>query len=666
MTPLRLLLVEDNEDDALLLARHLRQDGFQSDILRVDDPEGFREALSRGPWDLVLSDFHLPGFSGLAALEILGTTDLDIPFILVSGAIGEHTAVEAMRAGARDYILKDNLARLGPAIRRELLESAERRARRQGEERQRTLESALQAIRDVTSREWGVGFFRSLVGSLAKSLGFKGAMVAEFDPHSNLCRILAIDGLKLDRMEYPLAGSFSEEILVRRNASAQGDDFHHFEDCAYLGRCGIRSMSGIRLDSRDGEPRGFLLVLDDKPAEESQLTHDLLSIFAARAGAELDRIDSDRKRREAELKLVHAEKLEALGTFAGGIAHDINNILTSIWGHAQLLEMWFPDSPGSESVRGIMGGCRRARDMARQILLFGRRQDPVKQPVHLEELVEETFKLLRVWAPASVRMESEMASAAPPVLGDSGQLLQVLVNLCTNAVHAMQEGGGLLKIRLDRVSDGWMRLEVSDTGTGIPASTLPRIFEPFFTTKGPDKGTGLGLSVVHGIVRNHRGTIDVRSTVGRGTSFTIELPVQVPSGEDRSPEVDGMPRGRGERILVVDDEPAIAEILSHLLQILGYRCLAFSRPREALDEFRRDPGSWSALISDFTMPGLTGKELALEIHKIDPNLPVLLTSGYEAFEEGEDTGPSHIAAFVPKPFQTGDIARLLHRCLAEA
>ncbi|HXP90536.1 MAG TPA: response regulator [Fibrobacteria bacterium] len=666
MTPLRLLLVEDNEDDAFLLARHLRQDGFQSEILRVDDPSGFREALSKGPWDLVLSDFHLPGFSGLAALEILGTTEFDIPFILVSGAIGEHTAVEAMRAGARDYILKDNLARLGPAIRRELLESAERKARRQGEEHQRALESALQAIRDVTSREWGVGFFRSLVGSLAKALDFKGALVAEFDPESNICRILANYGLDTDRMEYPLAGSFSEEILVRRNASAQGADFLHFEDCAHLARSGIRSMSGIRLDSRDGEPRGLLMVVDDKPAEESQLTHDILSIFAARAGAELDRIESDRKRREVEQKLVHAEKLEALGTFAGGIAHDINNILTSIWGHAQLLEMWFPDSPGSESVRGIMGGCRRARDLARQILLFGRRQDPVTQTVHLDELVEETFKLLRAWAPATVHMEAEVDSTAPPVLGDSGQILQVLVNLCTNSVHAMQGSGGLLKVRVERISDAWIRMEVSDTGTGIPSGNIQRIFEPFFTTKGPDKGTGLGLSVVHGIVRNHRGTIAVRSAVGQGTTFTIELPVQVPGKEDRSPEADRMPRGKGERILVVDDEPAIAEILSHLLQILGYDCKAFTRPSEALDEFRRDPGSWSAVISDFTMPGLTGKELALEIQKIEPNIPVLLTSGYETFDEGENPGPGHIAAFIPKPFQTGDIARLLHRCLAEA
>jgi signal transduction histidine kinase/DNA-binding response OmpR family regulator len=664
MTPLRLLLVEDSEDDALLLARHLRQDGFQSDIVRVEDPRDFRDALSRGPWDVVLSDFHLPGFSGLAALEILRKAGLDIPFILVSGAIGEHTAVEAMRAGARDYILKDNLARLGPAIRRELLEAGERQARRQGEERQKTLESALQAIRDVTSGEWGVGFFRSLVGSLAKSLGFRGALVAEFDLESNRCMILASNGPGFDRSEYPLAGSFSEEILVRRTASTREEDFLRFEDCAHLGRSGIRSMSGIRLDSRDGEPRGLLLVMDDKPTEESDLIHDLLSIFAARAGAELDRIDSDRKRREAEHRLMHKEKLEALGTFAGGIAHDINNILTSIWGHAQLLEMRFPNSPGAESVHGIMGGCRRARDLARQILLFGRRQDPVRQPIDLEELVEETFKLLRAWVPASIRMEADFASVPPPVLGDSGQMLQVLVNLCTNAVHAMQEGGGSLKVRVETVADLWVRLEVSDTGTGIPAATLGRIFEPFFTTKGPDKGTGLGLSVVHGIVRNHRGTIDVRSTLGQGTTFTISLPVQVPNKEDRSPDADGMPRGRGERILVVDDEPAIAEILSHLLQILGYDCLAYTKPVDALDEFRRDPGSWSAVISDFTMPELTGKELALEIHRIEPNIPILLTSGYEAVDEGAHRDPDHIAAFIPKPFQTGDIARVLHRCLA--
>jgi signal transduction histidine kinase len=664
MTALRVLLVEANEDDSLLLERYLRQAGFQPDLRRVDDPEAFGAALSGGPWDLVLSDFHLPGFTGLAALDILRMTGFDIPFILVSGAIGEHTAVDAMRAGAKDYILKDNLARLGPAIRRELVECAERRARRAAEERQRTLENAIQAILDGTSREWGVDFFRFLVSSLAKSLGFKAALAAKLDPLAMTGRILAVHGLEVGGTEYPIVGSFAEEILNRGNASAQDSDFDHYVDGAFIRLSGIRSMVGIRLDSSGGDPRGFLVVMDDKPIEEPALTHDLLSIFAARAGTELDRIDADRQRLEAEQKLLHGQKLEALGTFAGGIAHDINNILTSIWGHAQLLEMRFPDPPVADSVQGILSGCRRARDLARQFLLFGRRQDPLRQPVRIEEILEETFELLRAWAPPSIRMEAEIPSNPPAVLGDPGQLHQVLMNLCTNAVHAMQGGPGLLKVRLEAISDSWIHLDVSDTGTGISIQVLPRIFEPFFTTKGLDKGTGLGLSVVHGIVRNHGGTIEVRSVLGQGTTFTLALPILASTTMPDPVETLGnMPHGHGELILVVDDEPAITDILSHLLEILGYRSATFTRPKEALDEFRRNPQSWSGVISDYTMPELTGKELAREIHLARPGIPVLLTSGYDSFEQEDDPRPGDISAFIPKPFQAEDIARLLQKFL---
>jgi CheY-like chemotaxis protein len=357
--------------------------------------------------------------------------------------------------------------------------------------------------------------------------------------------------------------------------------------------------------------------------------------------------------------------MEAIGQLAGGIAHDINNILTSIWGHAQLLGMRFPDPSGADSVQGILKGCERARDLARQILLFGRKQDPLRLPVRVEEILKETFELLRAWAPGAIRLEADVPPDLPPVLGDPGQLHQVLMNLCTNAVHAMQEGPGLLKVRLEARSDSWIHMEVSDTGTGITAQMLPRIFEPFFTTKGPDKGTGLGLSVVHGIVRNHGGTIEVRSVPGQGTTFVVSLPIQMSVPENPVPAQHGMPHGRGELVLVVDDEPAITDILANLLEILGYRCKAFTRPRQALDEFRLDPGSWSAVISDYTMPDLTGKELAREIHRVNPGIPVLLTSGYESFDQEDDSVAKDIFAFVPKPFQAEDIASLLQNCMSK-
>lgn len=255
-TPLRILLVEDNPDDAFLVQRQLRNAGFELDLQRVDSPDSFRSALLERTWDVILSDYQMPGFSGFAALEILHGSGLDIPFLLVSGAIGEHIAVEAMRNGARDYLLKDNLARLAPAIRRELLESSERQARRKAEIRQKTLEGALQAILKGTSSEIGVGFFRSLVDTLASSLQVKGALIAEYGNRSSVIRILAVHGFDtpVPGQELSSPGTLGHSILAHGHVMMQNMDFEPFVDGTPLKEMGIRSVIGIRLDSRDGQP----------------------------------------------------------------------------------------------------------------------------------------------------------------------------------------------------------------------------------------------------------------------------------------------------------------------------------------------------------------------------------------------------------------------------
>ena len=222
---------------------------------------------------------------------------------------------------------------------------------------------------------------------------------------------------------------------------------------------------------------------------------------------------------------------------------------------------------------------------------------------------------------------------------------------------------GHLEIQLGSLGDS-VRIVVADDGVGIPPEILPRIFEPFFSTKGINQGTGLGLSVVHGIVNNHGGTIEVRSVVGKGSRFDIVLPAHQPV---LSSETSTLPVfvniASGERILVVDDDPAITDILSHLLEILGYDFRAFNQPLEALEEFRRDPSSWSAAISDFSMPAMTGREFAKEMHRIAPDLPILLTSGYESIDPQNTNDPLERCTFIPKPFQAADLAKILRKCL---
>ena len=676
-TPLKLLLVEDSEDDAYLLKRHLAHAGFELESHRVDSADGFSQALDATDWDLIISDYQMPGFSGFSALEILRKTAKDIPFLLVSGAIGEHIAVEAMRNGARDYLLKDNLARLVPAIHRELLEAEERKARRKAELRQRTLEGALQGILRGTSTEIGVGFFRSLVESLATSLGFKGALIAEYTKEAKSARILAIHGLHQPKTgsEFRIRGSLAEICLEKGHAWVVESDMARFIDGELLLSMGVKSAIGLRLDSREGIPQGVLIVIDDKEIEEPSLTHDLISIFASRAGTELERIEAERKRLSIEQQLLHSQKLEAVGTLAGGVAHDINNILTSIWGHAQLLEMRYPDGPGSESIQGILKGCRRARDLARQILLFSRKQEPESRPVHVDELVDETWKLLRATLPSTIRMDFVVEPHLPAIMGEASQLHQVLMNLCTNASHAMGDAGGTLTVSVSKQSDMIGRdgpmpvieLLVKDTGSGIPPEVMPRIFEPFFTTKAVGKGTGLGLSVVHGIIQNHKGSITVESEIDKGTTFRILFPCMATESQVESKTPVQAQLARIDLpIMVVDDEEAVADVLHHLLDMLGYKSEVFFNPVEALKVFRENPGKWAAIISDYTMPDMTGEQFVQAIRAIRDDMPTVLTSGFESHGQSEALSRLGVTAFIAKPFQAEDLARGLAACLASS
>ncbi|MBK8804962.1 MAG: response regulator [Fibrobacteres bacterium] len=667
MSTVRILMVEDNEDDAFLVQRHLKHEGLQFQVVRVDSADAFRKQLDEGQWDIILSDYSLPGFSGIRALEILHSIHTDIPFILVSGAVGEQMAVEAMRAGAQDYILKDNLARLVPVIERELLESRDRRSFRAAEQRKRTLEHAFQQVLWGTVAAVGEDFFHSLVQSLARSLGFRAALVAEYSPDGKSVHLLAIHGLELSSRDYPIEGTLAKLLRDDGKVSISRTEFEPFLDAKPLMESGVESIMGVRLDSRTGDPQGLLLVMDDKPLSDPGLADDLLNIFAARAGSELDRLDAEKNRRNMELQLNQSQKLEAVGTLAGGIAHDINNILTSIWGHAQLLELTIAEGTSRESVDGILKGCRRARDLARRILLFGRKQDVNLLPLQLIDIVQEVNGLLKATIPPAIHIETIVDPAMSSILGDAGQLHQVVLNLCTNAIHSMSQRGGTLKIVLQDDRNGSepvVRLVVSDTGEGIPPQNLSRIFEPFFTTKPTGQGTGLGLSVVHGIVVNHQGSIQVRSILGEGTSFELRFPaIQTGFVLNDSSSIEPLSPLEGKKIMIVDDEETVSEVVRQFLTIIGFESEIFANPKQALEVFRQNPTSWDAIISDLTMPDMTGMELACEIHRIDPRVPFLLTSGFESEDANSEAMSREISAFLPKPFQLDELEHSLLKAI---
>ena len=354
------------------------------------------------------------------------------------------------------------------------------------------------------------------------------------------------------------------------------------------------------------------------------------------------RAEAERDRLEAQVR--QAQKLEAVGTLAGGIAHDFNNILTAIMNYTALAVM---DSPPEnimvhDYLTQIGKASHRARELVRQILMFSRREEKVRVPVRLETVMADVASLVRSTLPATIAIVAKPGAKLPLVVADPTQLHQVLLNLCVNAGQAIGDEPGSLtlaarEVRLEETREArhaqlppgtYVQIDVADTGCGMDAATVERMFEPFFTTKRSSGGTGLGLAVVHGIVRSHGGSIEVRSAVGRGTTFEVLLPAQVETGLT-SPEspVAPKPVGRGEQLLVVDDEDAAGRSLAALLERIGYRVTYLADPNHALALFKAVPERFKLAILDLQMPGMNGITLAERMLAVRPRLPIIIASG---------------------------------------
>jgi PAS domain S-box-containing protein len=368
-----------------------------------------------------------------------------------------------------------------------------------------------------------------------------------------------------------------------------------------------------------------------------------------------------RETKELEAQLRQAQKMEAIGTLAGGIAHDFNNILGAILGNVELARIELPaEHAAVESLDEIAAAGRRAMALVRQILAFGRRQEVRKRVLRVADVVNEVMALLRSTISSNVELRASIAADTPNVSADPTQIHQVLVNLCTNAWHALERRAGRIEISLAGVSlEGadaggapagrYARLRVSDDGQGMDAPLLERIFDPFFTTKAPGEGTGLGLSVVHGIVKDHGGTIRVESALGRGTTFEILLPAVEAVADAAAGEAPRVLGGRGQRLLYLDDEEPLVRMTQRLLGRLGYRVKGFTRADEAVEALRRDPSAFDVVLTDYNMPGLTGLQVARLVASIRPDLPVILTSGYVSDDLRERAALVGIKHVIYKP-----------------
>jgi PAS domain S-box-containing protein len=387
---------------------------------------------------------------------------------------------------------------------------------------------------------------------------------------------------------------------------------------------------------------------------------------------------TERKRLEAQLR--QAQKMQAIGTLAGGIAHDFNNILSAIMGYAELaLDEVEQGSAVWNDLQGTLTAGRRARDLVQQILTFCRQQELARTSIPLHWLIEEALALLRAALPSTITIQPLIDRNAGAVLADPTQMQQVLMNLCTNAAHAMRTTGGVIEVRLEPIeiaadvpasvpglkAGAYVRLTVQDNGHGMEPEILERIFEPFFTTKGPDEGTGMGLAVVHGIVTNHGGVITVESTPGQGSTFAIYLP-RSDSPETTTPPVEEPVVGGSERILFIDDEDTLVHVGRATLQRLGYQVVVCTSSAEALELFRATPHAFDLVITDRTMPTLTGEALVRELRQIRSDIPIILYTGFSNPITPEQLRALEVDAFLLKPVSAHEWARVIQQVLERA
>jgi PAS domain S-box-containing protein len=619
---LSVLHLEDNENDAELIQATLKSADIQAEFNRVQSRDEFIAALRQHDFDLVISDFSLPSFDGKNALEIARSISPDIPFIFVSGTIGEDRAVESLLLGATDYVLKDRLSRLVPAVRRALQEASDARERRRAEEDLRKSEER----------------FRNFVENINEV-------------------IIAFD---LDR-RFTYVSPVVKDLLGYRPEEIVGKpvtDYIFKDDVPLVLQNLERVLTGTL------GPTEFRVVDKTGKIRWVRSSSRPVSVEGKVVGMQgvLTEV-TERKSLEGQIR--QAQKLESLGTLAGGIAHDFNNILGILMGHVSLLDR-IKDDPELHrtSLEAIDTALKRGVSLVRQLLTFARKTDSVFESVLVNDIVKEILRLVRETFPKSIEIVTDLSPKLPVIVADAGQIHQILLNLCVNARDAMPAGGRLrietkvldgplVRQRFpNAVSKNYIAIEVRDSGTGMDEATKTRIFEPFFTTKESGKGTGLGLAVVFGVVQTHKGFIDVESEIGQGSAFRVFLPVEVAESTASNKHEAGFEESRGgnETILFVEDEPLLYETSKMALDSKGYRVLYAKDGLEALDVYRQHFKEIHLVVTDMDLPKMGGEKLVEALLKINPKLKVIFVSGYVEPEIKAKVLEWGAKAFLAKPY----------------
>lgn len=646
---LRILILEDSESDAELTVHEMRRAGYTLDWKLVQDEANFIAALEDAP-DIILADYSLPQFDALKALEILTKRGIDIPFIIVSGSIGEEIAVAAMKRGATDYLIKDRMGRLPQAVAQALAQKQLRDAKREAEEalhetRDR-LELALWGT-DLGVWDWQLGNSKiSINQRWAEMLGYD---IDELEPSPDAwkSRIHPDDQMiVLNALRSHLEGETSLYEVEHRLRTRQGD--------------WVWILSRGRVVERDRDGRATRITG----------THQDIS----------ERKAMEEQARSLEIQMQHGQKLESLGVLAGGIAHDFNNLLLAILGNAGLAQMELgPGSPVHGHLDDIEKAAQRAADLCKQLLAYSGKGRFVVQPLDVNQVVQEMTHLLEVSISKKAVLKFRLQPDLPAVMADATQIRQIFMNLVTNASDAIGEKSGVITITTgvmdcdqaylsetfidEKLNEGrYVYFEVVDSGCGMDRQTQAKIFDPFFTTK--FTGRGLGMAAVLGIIRGHHGAIRIYSEVHRGSTFKVLLPAvdHVPSDLSEEPAIDTAWKGEG-TLLVVDDEESIRVLARKTLERAGFRVLLAEDGREGLRIYREHPDEIRLVLLDVTMPHLDGQETYRELRRIRKDVCVILSSGYNEKEATEQFAGKGLAGFIQKPYRPQELLQLIRTSL---
>jgi PAS domain S-box-containing protein len=741
---LRALIAEDKPRDAMLMARELERAGFEVQWERVETEEAYRAGLA-SPRDLVLADGTMPAFDAIRALEIVDELGLAIPVIVITGALPDERAVEFMKHGAADYLLKDRLARLGQAVRQAVeLRRREDEARRIEEERQRFF----QLSRDMLCVAGVDGFFKLLNPAWEKTLGWTKE---ELCARPYLDFVHPDDRAATSREAGKLAGGGSTAVFENRYRCKDGsykwlswqstsdpdrglvyatardmtewrrgeEELREWRDryAAAVKATGqilyewapasdalvlegnLQAILGYSADELGGGLTRWIELVhpDDREAfrkeiERVQLSRDAFrleyrvvrkdgkvitvrdeghAVSARGAGGErmigLVADVSEQKRLAEQLR--QAQKMEAFGQLAGGVAHDFNNLLTIINSYSELLIEELPSaSPMRELVDEIREAGERSAALTRQLLAFSRQQVIAPRALDLNVIVAETQRLLSRLIGEDILLRVQLAPGLWAAKADPGQVEQVILNLVVNARDAMPRGGTLsIETANQEVHPSkpgrFVRLAVSDTGSGMDAATVGRIFEPFFTTKG-EKGTGLGLATVYGIVEQAGGDIEVDSEPRRGTTFRVYFPATTegPSPSRSRQRPTSVPGGT-ETVLLAEDDEDVRALTTRLLKSCGYAVIEARSGAEAVEFAARHRAPIHLLLTDVVMPGLGGRETADQVTALHPETRVLFLSGYTDDAVLRHGVRQAEAAFLQKPFTPSALAQRIRDVL---